>query len=118
MKNKKNTVKKKRKKEESWKWTKKAETNKEEPCALIPDIQADLHKIVSPIEVFELVNGLEEQNGRNLTVDNNKLKSFLRINYIMAISKLPTTAEYWRVDNPTGNYLFYFIYLFISQTQI
>ena len=118
MKNKKNPVKKKRKKEESWKWTKKAETNKEEPCALISDIQADLHKIVSPVEVFELVNGLEEQNGRNLTVDNNKLKSFLRINYIMAISKLPTTAEYWRVDNPTGNYLFYFIYLFISQTQI
>ena len=36
----------KKKKEEPWKWTKKAKANKQEPCALIPEIQAELNKIV------------------------------------------------------------------------
>ena len=67
--------------------------------------------------MFELVTGLEElidlivvqtnlcakQKGRNFTVDNNELKAFLEINYIMAINKLPKIAEYWRVDNRIGN---------------
>ena len=69
------------------------------------------------MEIFELVNGLEElidlivvqtnlcaqQNRRNVTVDNNELKAFLGINYVMAINKLPAVAEYWRVDNRIGN---------------
>ena len=72
---------------------------------------------MSPIKIFELVTGLKElielivvetdlyaqQKGRNFTVDNNELKAFLRINYIMAINKLPTIAKYWRVDNLIGN---------------
>ena len=69
---------------------------------------------MSPIEIFQLVTGLEklidlivvqtnaQQKVRNLTVDNNELKAFLGINYIMAINKLPKIAEYWRVDNVTG----------------
>ena len=69
------------------------------------------------MEIFELVAGLEElihlivvqtnfstqQKGRDFTVHNNELKAFLVINYIMAINKLPTIAEYWRVDNLIGN---------------
>ena len=69
------------------------------------------------MEIFELVTGLEElidlivvqtnlyaqQKGRSFTIDNNELKAFLWINYIMAINKLPTIAEYWRVDNRIGN---------------
>ena len=95
--------------------TKKEKANKQEPCALIPEIKAKLNKIVSPIEIFQLVAGLDElidlivvetnaqQKGKNLTVDNNELKAFLGINYIMAINKLPKIAEFWRVDNITGN---------------
>ena len=107
----------KKKKEEPWKWTKNAKANQQEPCALIPEILTELNEIVSPMEIFELVTGLEElidlivvqtnlcaqQKGRNVTVDNNELKAFLGINYIMAINKLPTIAEYWRVDNRIGN---------------
>ena len=60
---------------------------------------------MSPIEIFQLVTGLEklidlivvqtnaQQKVRNLTVDNNELKAFLGINYIMAINKLPAIAE-------------------------
>ena len=107
----------KKKREEPWKWTKKAKANKQEPCALIPEIQAELSEIVSPMKVFELVTGFEElinltvvqtnlyaqQKGRNFTVDNNELKAFPRIKYIMAINKLPTIAEYRRVDNLIEN---------------
>ena len=107
----------KKKKKEPWKWTEKAKANKQELCALVPEIQAELNEIASPMEIFELVTGLEElidlivvqtnvcaqQKGRNFTFDNNELKAFLGIKYIMAINKLPAIAEYWRVDNLTGN---------------
>ena len=80
-------------------------------------LQVELKEIVSPLEIFEWVTGLEElidlivvqtnlyaqQKGRNFTVDNNELKAFLGINYIMAINKLQAIAEYWRVDNLIGN---------------
>ena len=77
----------KKKKKEPWKWTKKAKANE---CALIPETQAELKEIVSPMEIFELVAGLEElidlnvvqtnlyaqQKGRNFIVDSNELKAF------------------------------------------
>ena len=31
------------------------------------------------------------------------MKAFIGINFVMAINKLPTIAEYWRVDNLIGN---------------
>ena len=31
------------------------------------------------------------------------MKAFLGINFVMAINKLPTIAEYWRVDSLIGN---------------
>ena len=58
MKNKKSQIKKK--KEEPWKWTKKGKANKQEPCTLIQEIQAELNKIVSLMEIFELVTDLEK----------------------------------------------------------
>ena len=72
------------------------------------------------MDIFELVTGLEElidlnfvqtnlyaqQKGRNFIVDNNELKTFLEINYIMAINKLSTIVEYWRVDNLIGKNVF------------
>ena len=100
-----------KKKEEPSKWTKKAKANKQEPYALIPEIQAELNEIVSPMEIFELITGPEElvdlivvqtnlcaqQEGRKFTVNNNELKALtesMGINYIMAINKLPSIGEY------------------------
>ena len=68
---------------------------------------------MSPIQIFELLTGLEElidlsivqtnlyaqQKGINVSVDNNKLKAFLRINYFTMFNKLPTITEYWKKDN-------------------
>ena len=77
----------------------------------MPEIQPNLNETVSPIEIFSLVTGLEEliesiveqsnlyahQNGINFTVTKEELKAFLGINFVMAINKLPTVAEYWTV---------------------
>ena len=66
---------------------------------------------VSPIEIFFLVTDLEEllelivdqsklyahQNGRNFTVAKEELKAFLGINFVIAINKLTTIAECWRI---------------------
>ena len=90
------------------KWTKKVKVNNQEECHLVPEIQPNLNETVSPIENFPLVTGLDElleliaeksnlhahQNGRNFTVTKEELKAFLGINFVMAINKLPTIAEY------------------------
>ena len=99
--------KEKNKKDELWKWSKRVKFTKQE------EFQSNLNETVSPIEIFSLVTGLEElleliveqsnlyahQNGRNFTVTKEELKAFLGINFVMEIKKLPTIAEYWRVDN-------------------
>ena len=112
--------KEKNKKEELWKWTKKVKVIKQGchlECHLVPEVQPNLNETVSPIEVFSLVTGLKElleliveqsnlyahQNGRNFTVTKEEVNAFLGINFVTAINKLPTVAEYWRVDNLIGN---------------
>ena len=37
------------------------------------------------------------------SVTKGELKAFLGINFVMAINKLPTIFEYWRIDNLIGN---------------
>ena len=51
----------------------------------------------------EQSNLYAHQNGRNFTVINEELNTFLGINFTMPINKLPTIAEYWTVDNLIGN---------------
>ena len=58
MKNQNSQIKKKKMKEKPWKWRKKAKANKQEPCALISEIQAELNETVSSMGIFELVTSL------------------------------------------------------------
>ena len=109
--------KKENKEEELWKWNKKVKATKQEECQLVPEIQPNLNETACPIEIFSLVTGLDElleliaeqpnlyahQNGRIFTITREELKAFLGINFVMAINKLPTIPEYWRVDNLIGN---------------
>ena len=81
------------------------------------EIQPNLNEIVSPIEIFSLVTGLEElleltveqwnlyahQNGRNFTITKEEIKAFLGMNFVVAMNKLPMIAEYRREDNLIGN---------------
>ena len=95
----------------------KVKVTKQEECHLLPEIKSNLNETVSTMEIFSLVTNLKElleliaeqsnlyahQNGRNFTVTKEELKAFLGINFVMAINKLPTIAEYWKVDNMIGN---------------
>ena len=74
----------------------------------MPVIQPNLNEIVFGLEqllelIIEQSNIYAHQNGRNFTVTKGEQKTFLRINFVMAINKLLTIAEYWRVDNLIGN---------------
>ena len=74
----------------------------------MPVIQPNLNKIVFGLEqllelIIEQSNIYAHQNGRNFTVTKGEQKAFLRINFVMAIKKLLTIAEYWREDNLIGN---------------
>ena len=53
--------------------------------------------------IVQQSNFYAHQNRRNFAVTKEELKAFLGINFVMAICKLPTVAEYWRVDNLIGN---------------
>ena len=53
--------------------------------------------------IVEQSNLYAHQNERNFTVTMEELKSFLGINFVLAINKLLMSAEYWRVDNLIGN---------------
>ena len=100
--------------------TKKVNVTKQEECHLVLEIQLNLNETVSPIEIFSLMTRLEElleliveqwnlyahQNGRKFTTTKEELKAFLGINFVIPINKLPTIAEYWRVDNLIGNDVF------------
>ena len=47
-----------------------------------------------------------------------ELKAFLGIKFVMAINKLATIAEYWRVDNLIGNSGIQNIERTIKQTRL
>ena len=53
--------------------------------------------------IVQQSNIYTDQNGRNFTVTKGERKTFLGINFVIAINKLFTIAEYWRVDNLIGN---------------
>ena len=53
--------------------------------------------------IFEQSNLYAHHNERKVTVTKEEVKEFIEINFIMAINKLPTIDEYWRVDNLIGN---------------
>ena len=83
----------------------------------MPEIQPNLNETLSPTEILSLVTELEKlleliveqsnlyahQNGRNFTVTKKELKVFLGTNLVMAINKLSTIAENWRIDNLIDN---------------
>ena len=48
----------KNKNEELWKWTKKVKVTKQEECHLMPEIQPNLNKRLSPTEILSLVTEL------------------------------------------------------------
>lgn len=83
------------------------------------EIRPQLTKNTSSLKIFEEVTGLDElikvvvtlsnlytqQTGRMFEVDAKEMKTFLGINYIIAISKLLSITEYWRVYTFIGSFV-------------
>ena len=69
--------------------------------------QSQFSLVTNLKELLELIieqsNLYAHQNGRNFTITKEELKAFLEIVFVMAISRLPMTTDYWRVDNLIGN---------------
>ena len=96
---------------------KKASLLKKKECSLKAEVNLDLGEDDNPLTVFEstvrlddLVDSIEDQsnlyaqqNGRNFVTDAGEIKAFLGINFVMGINKLPSMAEYWRIDEFIGN---------------
>ena len=86
-------------------------------CTLQAHVQHDFGENFTPVHVFmrvvnarELINHIVSetnfyaaQKGRIFLTNHDRLKAFLGINYLMCISKLPSVANYWKVDHYVGN---------------
>lgn len=104
-------------KETAWKWCKKPKLSTKETCDLSADVLLDISEAPTPYEVFSKTVDLHKliaeisvqtniyamQNGRQFVTDENEIRAFLGINYIMAINRLPTIEHYWSVDSFIGN---------------
>ena len=103
--------------DDEWKWKTTGEIEEKIESSLSPDVLFEFGEDNVPIFVFETVSEFTEliqliveqsniyasQNGRIFVTDVDEMKAFIGINYIMGINKLPSLAEYWRVDEFVGN---------------
>ena len=103
-----------------WKWRKQFKRAYVKKCVFVEDGIANIDvQDPSPMQVFAKTVGLKgllsllkavserhaEQNGRMFRTTLEELCSFLGINILMGIHKLPKMRDYWSVDEGLGNTL-------------
>ena len=102
--------KEKNKKEELWNWTKNVKVTKQEECHLVPEIQPNLNEYFPHINIFFgnwskraaridswTIKLLCSSEWKKLYSYQGRTESISWKNFVVAINKLPTIAEYWRV---------------------
>ena len=108
---------KKGKKEPAWKWSKTPKLCAKQPCVLTADVLVDTSSEPTPFKIFSKTVDLNKliaeisvqtnfytmQNGRQFITDEEEIRAFLGMNYIMAVNKLPNIEHYWSVDKLIGN---------------
>ena len=106
-----------RPKDDTIKWGKSENPNVRQECSLEGEICHQLRENVSPVEIFEKVVSLDilvellvsesnlyaQQNGRNFITNSEEMKAFIRVNYIMAVNKLPNISMCWNYEHFIGN---------------
>ena len=100
-------------KEPVWKWRKRFAKTPLQPCSLKEEGVVNMQtKNVIPFEAFSKCIGLPGllsmvkieseryavQNGRQFQISEEEFCSFLGVNLLMGINKLPTMKSYWSVD--------------------
>ena len=103
------TQKKKNSMTEECKWEDKEKPMRKKECTLEAKVLVDLDHGSTPFDIFQTVTGINEllkitvtetnryatQKGRNFETTEDEMKTFLGINFIMGISKLPSLEDYW-----------------------
>lgn len=99
------------------KWSRKAKFTKPAECKLEATVLLDLPELANPLQIFERTTDFDKllqhiceqtnlyaaQNGREFITNQEELRAFLGINFMMSISKLPNLKSYWNVDTYIGN---------------
>ena len=107
-------------KEPVWKWRKRFAKTPLQPCSLKEEGLVNMQtENVTPFEAFSKCIGLlgllsmmkieyeryAAQKGRQFQISVEEFCTFLGVNLLMGISKLPTMKSYWSVDEGLGNSL-------------
>ena len=87
------------------------------PCALKAEVNHQFPEHFTPFDIYEKVINLDvlvgilvtetniyaQQCGRNFYTNSDEMKTFLGVNFIMAINELPSISHYWDSYNTIGN---------------
>ena len=99
-------------------WKKRPDSKLKQPCALEAEVITDpLPEHHTPFDIFLAVPDIEnpikltvvesnlyaQQKGREFQTNEQEMRAFLGINYVMSINKLPTIKSYWECGQYVGN---------------
>ena len=98
-------------------WSKQAKLNERIPCNLKAEVLHNFNEMFLPLDVLEKVmeldklvtlivaetNRYSQKKGRNFVTNAAEMKTFLGMNYIMGVNKLPTIHHYCESDDYVGN---------------
>ena len=99
-------------------WKKRPDSKLKQPCALEAEVTIDpLPKPHTPFDIFSAVTDIEnliklivvesnlhaQQKGREFQTNEQEMRTFLGINYVMSINKLPTIRSYWECGQYVRN---------------
>ena len=97
---------------------KRPDSKLKQPCALEAEVTIDpLPEHHTPFDIFSAVTDIEnliklivvesnlyaQQKGREFQTNEQEMRAFLGINYVMSINKLPTIKSYWECGQYVGN---------------
>ena len=107
-----------KKKSVDFNWKKRPDSKLKQPCALEAEVTIDpLPEHRTPFDIFSAVTDIEnliklivvesnlyaQQKGREFQTNEQEMRAFLGINYVMSINKLPTIKSYWECGQYVGN---------------
>ena len=110
-----------KKKTVDFSWKKRPDSRLKQPCDLEAEVTIDpLPEHHTPFDIFSTVTDIEnlfkltvvesnlyaQQKGKEFQINEQKMRAFLRINYVMSINKLPTIKGYWECEQYAGNEAF------------
>ena len=105
-----------KKKRVDFNWQKRPDSKLKQSCALETEVTIDpLPEHHTPFDIFSAVTDIEDlvklvesnlyaqQKGREFQTNEQEMRAFLGIHYVMSINKLLTVKSYWECGQYVGN---------------